>query len=97
MFVSQNIKQEEWDEKMKLSKLLPLLMPCYGELTLLSLGNQFRGIDEEDSAFLADMQNKKLQEERLRKEREAEELALFKAFVGPFSMYYKVADTLLLT
>ncbi|KAG8887510.1 hypothetical protein FRB98_009526 [Tulasnella sp. 332] len=57
---TMTMKQEEWDEKMK-------------------LGNQFRGIDEEDSAFLAAVQDEKREQERQRKMVEAEELAAFKA------------------
>ncbi|KAG8992703.1 hypothetical protein FRB94_013454 [Tulasnella sp. JGI-2019a] len=56
----KSMKQEEWDEKMK-------------------LGNQFRGIDEEDSAFLAAVQDERRAQERQQKINEAEELAAFKA------------------
>jgi len=56
----KTMKQEEWDEKMKLS-------------------NQFRGIDEEESAFLAAVQSERRQKEREQKLREEEEVAVFKA------------------
>ncbi|KAG8906195.1 hypothetical protein FRB99_007411 [Tulasnella sp. 403] len=59
----KTMKQEQWDEKMKLS-------------------NQFRGIDEEDSAFLVAMQSEKLQAEKLLKQEEAEQVAMFRAGVA---------------
>ena len=42
-------------------------------------GNQFRGIDEEDSAFLASVQDEKHKEELARKQKDSEEVAAFKA------------------
>ncbi|KAG9051293.1 hypothetical protein FS837_009560 [Tulasnella sp. UAMH 9824] len=56
----KTLKQEQWDEKMKLS-------------------NQFRGIDEEDSAFLAQVQDDRIEQEKLKKKQDAEELAAFRA------------------
>lgn len=45
------------------------------------LGNQFRGIDEEDSAFLAQVQDDRVEQEKLKKKQDAEELAAFRASV----------------
>ncbi|KAG8930098.1 hypothetical protein FRC03_012560 [Tulasnella sp. 419] len=44
----------------------------------MKLGNQFRGIDEEETAFLASVQDQKLREEHSRKLQDAEEVRLFK-------------------
>ncbi|KAG8924457.1 hypothetical protein FRC01_011477 [Tulasnella sp. 417] len=45
----------------------------------MKLSNQFRGIDEEDSAFLAQVQDDRVEQEKLKKKQEAEELAAFRA------------------
>ncbi|KAG8955352.1 hypothetical protein FRC04_008703 [Tulasnella sp. 424] len=68
----KTLKQEQWDEKMKLS-------------------NQFRGIDEEDSAFLAQVQDDSIQQEILKKKQEAQELAAFRA--GQAKLAEKAAPT----
>lgn len=44
-------------------------------------GNQFRGIDEEDSAFLAAVQDERREQERRKKQAEEDEIAAFKAYV----------------
>lgn len=49
-------------------------------------GNQFRGIDEEDSAFLAQVQDDSIQQEILKKKQEAQELAAFRASVSRSSL-----------
>ncbi|KAG8897418.1 hypothetical protein FRC00_004287, partial [Tulasnella sp. 408] len=63
----ETLKQEQWDEKMKLTLDMP------------HAGNQFRGIDEEDSAFLAQVQDDRIEQEKLKKQQDAEELAAFRA------------------
>lgn len=79
---------------MKLSEWLPL---CIGFMMLIDFvfsGNQFRGIDEEDSAFLAAVQSDKLEEERLRKLKDAEEIAAFKSYVCYWGLLFYVANRL---
>ncbi|KAG8985380.1 hypothetical protein FRB90_004741 [Tulasnella sp. 427] len=65
----KTLKQEQWDEKMKLS-------------------NQFRGIDEEDSAFLAQVQDDRIEQEKLKKKQELDEIA-----AGQAKLAEKVSPT----
>ncbi|KIO31882.1 hypothetical protein M407DRAFT_121732 [Tulasnella calospora MUT 4182] len=48
----------------------------------MKLSNQFRGIDEEDSAFLAQVQDDRVEQEKLKKKQEADELAAFRVSVS---------------